>query len=598
MKIPRKLGLSFLVINASAAIMMLVFFANIMMIQRSTDNNNFSQAIYAKALTLETSILRQNSQFRGFLVTGDVSYLKSYEEARTEFDDTAVELEHLLTSPAKLAQVRTARRETLAWRRDWSDRLIGWVKAGRRDEAQAAVRAAGKAVLVSKVALPLRDLRAAETEDMERNAAQQEHAIHIALITLIIGGIALIGIAITLAIVLSRLIARPITTLTQAMGELAAGRHDIVVEAAGRSDELGAMGRAVTVFRDTAAAKIADDRDRAAAMTAIGGGLHRLAEADLIVRIAEVPEAFRSLAEDFNNATGSLSHVLGEVRGSVQTIKLDSVEINQAALELAQRTEQEAAAIQQSAAALDEVTRSIRDGASAATVASGSMAETRAEAERGGTIVRQAIGAMQGIEQASTEIAAIISLIDGIAFQTNLLALNAGVEAARAGEAGRGFAVVASEVRALAQRSADAATEVKSKVTSASNHISVGVDLVDQTGHALSRIIDRVVTVSTAIDAIARASDHQATSLGQINVAIGEMDAMTQQNAAMVEETSAAARRLVAEAERLAGSVGAFAIDAPAVATPRHRAATGSPSPFNHAEPAPRRVANGDWDAF
>ena len=153
-------------------------------------------------------------------------------------------------------------------------------------------------------------------------------------------------------------------------------------------------------------------------------------------------------------------------------------------------------------------------------------------------------------------------------------------------------------MRALAQRSADAATEVKSKVTSASNHISVGVDLVDQTGHALSRIIDRVVTVSTAIDAIARASDHQATSLGQINVAIGEMDAMTQQNAAMVEETSAAARRLVAEAERLAGSVGAFAIDAPAVATPRHRAATGSPSPFNHAEPAPRRVANGDWDAF
>ncbi|MCE3544468.1 methyl-accepting chemotaxis protein, partial [Escherichia coli] len=153
-----------------------------------------------------------------------------------------------------------------------------------------------------------------------------------------------------------------------------------------------------------------------------------------------------------------------------------------------------------------------------------------------------------GIEQASNEIAAIISLIDGIAFQTNLLALNAGVEAARAGEAGKGFAVVANEVRALAQRSADAATEVKTRVTAASKHVKAGVALVDQTGQALSRIIERVAAVSGAVDAIARSSDHQATSLGQINVAIGEMDGMTQQNAAMVEETSAAARRLVDEA--------------------------------------------------
>ena len=599
MKIPRKLGLSFLVINASAAIVMLVFFANITMIQRSTDRSNFSQTIYAKALTLETSILRQNSQFRGFLVTGDLSYLKSYEEAREEFDATADELGRLLTDPKKLAQVREARRETLAWRRNWGDRLIGWVRAGRRDEAQAAVRDAGKAVLVSKVALPLRDLRAEETEDMARSAASQESAIRIALIALVIGGLALIGIAITLAMLLSRQIARPITTLTQAMADLAAGRHDIAIEAAGRSDELGDMARAVTVFRDTAAAKVADDRDRAAAMTAIGGGLHRLSEADLTARIADVPPAFRTLAEDFNNATASLSRVLGEVRGSVRAIKDNSGEINQAAMALAQRTEQEAAAIQQSAAALDEVTRSIRDDAGAATGASGAMAETRAEAERGGTIVREAISAMNGIEQASNEIADIISLIDGIAFQTNLLALNAGVEAARAGEAGRGFAVVASEVRALAQRSADAATEVKSRVTSASSHVRAGAELVDQTGQALSRIIDRVAAVSTAIEQIARSSDQQATSLGQINVAIGEMDGVTQQNAAMVEETSAAARQLVAEAEQLAASVATFEIDGPEPAPVRRAPASrAAPHRSGHGAPAPRRVANGDWDAF
>ena len=562
MKIPRKLGLSFLVVIASAIVMMLVFLANIVLIERSTDRNNFSQSVYAKALTLETSILRQNSQFRGFLVTGDVSYLKSYDEARKEFDDTATELERMLTAPDKVAQVREARRETLAWRRNWGDRLIEWVKAGRRDEAQAAVREAGAAVLVSKVALPLRALRAAETEEIEANAAAQEGAMHTALVTLAIGGLVLMGVAVTLSMLLSRQIARPITALTRSMGELADGHHAITIEASGRTDELGDMARAVTVFRDTAAAKVTDDRDRALAMTTIGNALHSLSEADLTARIVDVPAAFGSLADDFNNASASLSRVVGDVRGTVEAIKHNSGEIDAAASNLAERTEHQASAIQESAAALDEVTRSIRAGAGAATEASASMTQTRDEAEQGGVIVGQAIGAMNGIEQATREIADIVSLIDGIAFQTNLLALNAGVEAARAGEAGRGFAVVASEVRALAQRSADAATEVKSRIASATSQVRSGVDLVDQTGQSLARIIDRVVAVSGSIGVIAQSSDQQARSLGQINVAIGEMDAMTQQNAAMVEQTSAAVRELVTEADHLAASVATFTIDA------------------------------------
>ena len=591
MKIPRKLGLSFLVIIASAIVMMLVFFANIILIERSTDRNNFSQSVHAKALTLETSILRQNSQFRGFLVTGDITYLKSYDEARQEFDDTASELERMLTTPDQLAQVREARRETLAWRRDWGDRLIGWVKAGRRDEAQVAVRDAGKAVLVSKVALPLRALRATETEEIERNSSAQEGAIRTALITLTVGGLALMSIAVALSVLLSRQIARPITALTRSMGDLADGRHDIAIEANGRSDELGDMARAVTVFRDTAAAKVADDRDRTLAMTTIGAALHSLSGADLTARIADVPAAFRGLSDDFNNASASLCRAIGDVRGSVEAIKRNSGEINAAAMDLAQRTEQQAAAVQESAAALDEVTQSIRAGAVAATDASTSMTATRDEAERGGVIVHQAIGAMNGIEQATREIADIVSLIDGIAFQTNLLALNAGVEAARAGDAGRGFAVVASEVRALAQRSADAATEVKAKITSASNHVQSGVQLVDETGQALVRIIDRVVTVSGSIGLIAQSSDRQAQSLGQINVAIGEMDAMTQQNALMVEETSAAARQLATEAEQLAASVATFTINSQTAASAaRLRPRSGGP--------ALRLAANGHRNPF
>ena len=606
MKIPRKLGLSFLAINASAAVVMLVFLASIMMIARTTERNNHSQDVYAKALTLETAILRQNSQFRGFLVTGDPTYLKSYEEGRVEFDQTAVELAAMLTIPSEQAQLAEARRETLAWRRNWGDRLIAQVKAGDRDGAQEEVRNAGQKVLVSKIALPLRALRATETEAMAAHADEQSGAIRMALIALVIGGIALIAIAVALAMMLSRQIARPITTLTQAMGDLAAGRHDIDVGASGRTDELGDMARAVLVFRDTAVAKLADDRDREAAMTAIGGGLRSLSQADLTARLADVPAAFRALSDDFNLATSSLSQVLGDVRGSVDSIKLNSGEIAQAASDLAERTEREAAALQQSSSALDEVTRSIREGAIAATDASSAMADTRGEAERGDAIVRQAITAMHGIEQASDEIAQIISLIDGIAFQTNLLALNAGIEAARAGEAGKGFAVVASEVRALAQRSADAATEVKDKVKAASTHVGVGVNLVGQTGEALAKIIERVAGVGVSIDSIARQSDHQATSLGQINVAIAEMDAMTQQNAAMVEQTSAASRQLVAEAEALAASVATFAIDAQAESAPRAAAANVTPlqpkrSPRRWVappEPAPLKVANDDWDAF
>ena len=575
------------------------------MIARTTERNNRSQDIYAKALTLETAILRQNSQFRGFLVTGDPSYLKSYEEARVEFDATAVELAAMLTVASEQAQLAEARRETLAWRRDWGDRLIARVKAGDRDAAQQEVRDAGQKVLVSKIALPLRALRATETDAMAAHAGDQSSAIRMALIALAVGGVALIGIAVALAMLLSRQIARPITTLTQAMADLAAGRHDIDVGAAGRSDELGDMARAVLVFRDTAVAKLADDHDREAAMTAIGSGLRSLSQADLTARLADVPAAFRVLSDDFNLATASLNQVLGDVRGSVDSIKRNSGEIAQAATDLAERTEREAAALQQSSSALDDVTRSIREGAVRAIEASSAMADTCGEAERGDAVVRQAIAAMHGIEQASDEIAQIITLIDGIAFQTNLLALNAGIEAARAGEAGKGFAVVASEVRALAQRSADAASEVKAKVQAASTHVGAGVELVEQTGDALARIIERVSGVGTSIDAIARSTDHQATSLGQINIAIAEMDAMTQQNAAMVEQTSAASRQLVAEAEALATSVGTFAIDAPEPVG-RHAAPNVTPLQPRRAarrwvtppEAVPQKVANDDWDAF
>jgi methyl-accepting chemotaxis protein len=186
------------------------------------------------------------------------------------------------------------------------------------------------------------------------------------------------------------------------------------------------------------------------------------------------------------------------------------------------------------------------------------VSKARVEAEHSGEVVGRAIQAMSGIERASAEISEIISVIDGIAFQTNLLALNAGVEAARAGDAGKGFAVVASEVRALAQRSADAAKDVKARITASSEQVDAGVALVSETGEALQRIIVSIGEVNGLVADIATSAEQQATGLQQVNTAVAEMDGVTQQNAAMVEEATAASRSLAAEADALARQIARF----------------------------------------
>lgn len=191
------------------------------------------------------------------------------------------------------------------------------------------------------------------------------------------------------------------------------------------------------------------------------------------------------------------------------------------------------------------------------------------EASEGGRIVQEAVAAMASIHSSSGKIEQIINVIDGIAFQTNLLALNAGVEAARAGDAGKGFAVVANEVRALAQRSADAAKEIKGLIDQSARQVDSGVDLVGRTGAALEQIVTRVEDVTGRVQQITAASQEQATSIQQVNAAVSEMDQMTQQNAAMVEETSAAARSLLGQAEQLSGLVGRFNVGRNGVAAAR-----------------------------
>lgn len=308
---------------------------------------------------------------------------------------------------------------------------------------------------------------------------------------------------------------------------------------------------------------------------ALGVGLQGLAEGDLTCDIiSEFPPEYEKLRTDFNAAVGSLRDAVSAVMHNADSIRSETKEITTAADDLSRRTEKQAATLEETAAALDELTSSVRSAAEGADQASEMSADAQSNAEKGGEIARQAVLAMDGIKNSSQEISKITSVIDDIAFQTNLLALNAGVEAARAGEAGRGFAVVATEVRALAQRSSDAAREINALISSSGDQVHQGVELVDKTGAALASIVVSVSEISKRVSNIAASAREQSSGLNEINSAVNELDHVTQQNAAMFEETTAASHALTTETDALASAVARFrlgdavrSIKAPAMKT-------------------------------
>lgn len=306
--------------------------------------------------------------------------------------------------------------------------------------------------------------------------------------------------------------------------------------------------------------KIATDlSSRMAAVDQLGAGLTRLAGNDLTEAIAdELPGTMEALRRDYNKAVGQLAHTAGTIKSSADVVNTNSIQIAQSIDQLATRTEQQAASLEETAAALDEITTTSRKAADGAQTARSIAAEARADAEATSTVVQQTIGAMARIESSAQKIERIIGVIDEIAFQTNLLALNAGVEAARAGDAGRGFAVVASEVRALAQRSADAAKEIKALISASTEQVSDGVTLVGNAGRSIATIIERVQAINCVIADIASGAQEQAAGLQHVNVALNQMDQTTQQNAVMVEEIRASGGTLAHEAATLARMVNGF----------------------------------------
>jgi methyl-accepting chemotaxis protein len=342
---------------------------------------------------------------------------------------------------------------------------------------------------------------------------------------------------------------------------LAASAHHVAL-AADASKAAQALEQEQSAARAGRAAEdeqVRHDAERAAAAEAaamvvgsIGAGLERLAAGDLTYRLkTALPDAYETLRTDLNNAMEQLQELIRTIVTNTAGIRSGTVEITQASDDLSRRTEQQAATLEQTAAALDQITATVRKTAEGAKHASSVVSQAKADAEHSGKVVQQAVSAMGGIEQSSQQIGQIIGVIDEIAFQTNLLALNAGVEAARAGDAGRGFAVVASEVRALAQRSADAAKEIKTLISASAQQVNAGVKLVGETGQSLTRIVGHVGSITTVVSEIAASAQEQATALHQVNTAINQMDQATQQNAAMVEQSTAASHSLAQETAEL-----------------------------------------------
>jgi methyl-accepting chemotaxis protein len=442
------------------------------------------------------------------------------------------------------------------------EKAIAMARAGQRQEAgkyylgemRDAFDALNKAIS-EDIALNAAGGKAA-ADQSERTFEQAQIWIYIAIgLTLLMG---------TGAIwLLTFAVSRPLVEITGAMRELAAGHLAADVPHADRRDEVGQLAEAMTTFKEQlSAAERAKAEQTELIVSSVGAGLENLSKGDLTHRIdADLTGPFRKLKDDFNATVGNLNQMVTRILDTTGQIANGANEISNAADDLSRRTEQQAASLEETAAALEEMTASVKMAASNAQEASRAVGSTRSVAEEGGHVVESAVKAMDSISQSSKQVTDIIGVIDEIAFQTNLLALNAGVEAARAGEAGRGFAVVASEVRALAQRSSEAAKQIKSLINASSEHVNEGVKLVGASGTALRRIIEQVSEIDRLAHGSAEAGKQQASGIEEVNAAVSSMDQATQQNAAMVEQSTAASRNLAHETRELRELVSFFHVN-------------------------------------
>ncbi len=603
LKISQKLNGAFACVVAIIAMLGVIVFLQLGSMNRAASDVNRGEDVLKLLMSLKRSADQQEAHTLFYINVQNPHNLERSAAHKALFAENIAKLRELMVRvPEAGAMIDRLAAAEADYRKRFVEPAVRLAASGAATEL---IRNNTSQEAMDPIDAALEALQTRQEQRLEEFAAAQHSASSVAHYALYVG----VGVAIALAALfgwlLSGGIAAPVVAMTGAMRRLAGGDNAVEVPAVGRKDELGQMASAVLTFKEAAIEKLRLEREATAqreaaeaerarneaekarlaeedrvAITALGEGLAAMAAGNLTHRFtAEVAPRAAELKANFNSAIEQLQEAMAVVVANVSAIRSGAGEISQAADDLSRRTEQQAASLEETAAALDQITATVNRTASGARQASETVQAAKGDAEASGAVVRDAVGAMGAIEKSSQQISQIIGVIDEIAFQTNLLALNAGVEAARAGDAGRGFAVVASEVRALAQRSAEAAKEIKTLISASTVQVGSGVQLVGETGEALQRIVGRVAEIDGLVSEIAASAQEQATGLQQVNTAVNQMDQVTQQNAAMVEESTAASHSLSQEAEVLAGSVARFRIGP--VAAPARAAAAPRPTSRN-----------------
>jgi methyl-accepting chemotaxis protein len=602
LKISRKLLLGFsavvAVIGATGGVSLL----NINTMNEARSESTRGNATMQAVFDAQFRLARQENSVRGWIISQDEYYLERLESHRAKFKEALDNIRGLAGSePEQLALVDEVERAADLWYDGVVPVATSLVRnPATLSQAGALVGNNGPAdQLIAPAEEGIDALLAAEQTQLDQLNAESEAAANMVALILVGGLLFSALLSAAIGMLLTRMIARPVNQMTDAMRRLADGDKTIVVPAVGQKDEVGEMAEAVQVFKDAAIAldkaaaekvrmeqvaaeerarndaiRAANEKEQTEVVDALAGALERVARGDLTCQVTnDFAGRYLKLRDDFNAAIRQLHEAMALVSNSTLSITSGTNEISRAADDLSRRTETQAASLEETAAALDEITAAVTKTASGASHANATVEQTRSEAERTGDIVGDAVRAMTEIEQSSRQISQIIGVIDEIAFQTNLLALNAGVEAARAGEAGRGFAVVASEVRALAQRSAGAAKEIKGLISTSSEQVETGVERINNAGQAISSIVSKVTEINGLVSEIAASAREQSLGLAEVNTAINQMDQVTQQNAAMVEETTAASRSLADDANDLSRLVGQFKVNGATSAPGKRNAA-------------------------
>jgi len=509
--------------------------------------------------------------------------LAEEKQLHHDFNDRLAHWEQVMTARGKMSVPQW--KEVLTGLRNKGD--VFWKALEEGAIPALTTKAANSDEAVSKAMKAFYDLETVVTSSIDflNNDVKAEEQANIAgsnwgahAVTGIFA--AILALVLALSVMGLKKIVGALQKFTRTMAALAGGALDAEIPFLVRRDEIGAMAQALSVFKAQAeqikedeAAKsksliemkqhsdtiAANEEHSRRVIVDMGRALRRLASGDLTCAITEpFAGSLDELRQRFNESLTALQLLITTVQTGTSGINTGTQEIANASDDLARRTETQAATLEETAAAVAEITGKVKKTAHGAVRAKQVVEVAKNDADESGAVVTKAIGAMQEIHESSQKITQIVSMIDEIAFQTNLLALNAGVEAARAGDAGRGFAVVASEVRALAQRSAGAAKEIKQILAGSQVVVEQGVHLVSETGLSLKAIIDRVAEINTVISEIAQNAEEQASGLNEVNLAVSQMDQATQQNAAMVEETTAATRMLTEQSMALAKLVSSF----------------------------------------